>query len=395
MFFMNTNPMPVLVLMIRLALKLLSVVFIGLMLLNCILYLRAEIYDFPPPKPFEGKSIYNPYEGMADTLFLRANFHAHSIAWGGLTNGHDTEKEIYEGYTGRGYDVACISNYHSVSEYHKNLSKYYIPVYEHGFNVLKSHCLALGADEVSFEDFPLFQSGSHQQSVIQAISDNGAMVCIAHPDFGGGRTFENMRQLTGYRFTEVLNHYRLSDEYWDEGLSAGRLSWILGNDDTHDMRDHFTFHRFTMIPGSCLNADDVLKRLSAGNHYAIRSHNGDPDIGFVSCTGNGEGPYRFTFSGPVDSILIVGQGGKTLRSFIGTSTAEYWFRPEDHYIRAVAVSANSILYLNPLLRCADSNDPFEGLPAAAENQLLTWISRLTILLFMALLAYMLKKTVWT
>lgn len=393
MLFMKINPVPVLLRLGRFVLRLVFGIFAGAGILVCLLYLRAGIYDFPPPIPFAGQNIYNPYEGANDTAYLRANFHAHSIAWGGLTNGHDTEKEIYHGYTGRGYEVACISNYHSISEYHKDLTKYYVPVYEHGFNVLKSHCLALGADEVSFMDFPLLQASSHQQSVIDDIKSNGAMVCIAHPDFGGGRTYENMRELTGYVFTEVLNHYRLSDEYWDEGLSAGRLSWILGNDDTHDMRDHFTFHRFTMVPGSCHNGDEVLKSLLKGRHFAVRSHNGQPDISFLSCQGTGDGSYTFSFAGPVDSIIIVGQGGRTLKSVSRTTKTEYRFRPEDNYIRAVAVSGNSILYLNPLIRCNDSSDPFAYMPAAAENSLMTWAYRLAVLIWMVLLAYLLVKTV--
>ena len=373
--------------------RVIMLVFCLVLLFTGMLYLRAEIYDFPAGKPFEGSHIYNPYEGLKDSVWLRANFHAHTIAWGGLTNGHDTEQQIYDGYTQKGYDLACISNYHSISTYGSGRSPFFIPVYEHGFNIFKSHCLAIGAEGVSFEDFPLLQATSHQQSVITAIRDKGAMVCIAHPDFGGGRSFEDMRQLTGYRFTEVLNHYRLSDEYWDEGMSAGRLSWILGNDDTHDMRDNFTFHRFTMVAGPCTDAAQVRQQLQKGRHYAIRTQDGVPDIGLISCVSTGGGEYRFNFSRPADSIIIVGQSGKTLMTVKGSHTAIYKFRPEDSYIRAVAVTGNSQLYLNPLVRCTDIDDPFVSAPAAKENIPYTWTYRLFILALMTLPILGIKKIV--
>ena len=89
----------------------------------------------------------------------------------------------------------------------------YIPCYEHGYNILKSHCLGIGVDEVSKFDYPLLQASSHQQQVINNIKSKNGFVTMAHPDFGGGRDFDNMKDLVNYEFTEVLNHYRISDEY--------------------------------------------------------------------------------------------------------------------------------------------------------------------------------------
>ncbi|MBL4861695.1 MAG: hypothetical protein JKY09_01590, partial [Crocinitomicaceae bacterium] len=184
-------------------------------------YINTTIYNFPDPTPFSGESIFNPYENLPDSSY-RANFHAHSVAWNSVTNGQNSEKDVFEAYTKRGYAIAGISNYHKISVYGKSLTDLYVPVYEHGYNVLKSHCLSINGDKVSYFDYPLFQLTSHKQKVIHNIKANGAMVAMAHPKFGGGRTFSDMRYLTGYAFTEVLNHYRVSDEYWDEALSAGR-----------------------------------------------------------------------------------------------------------------------------------------------------------------------------
>ena len=49
-------------------------------------YALSPIYRFPVPQRFGGSRLWNPYSGGHGT-WLRANFHAHGSAWGGLTNG--------------------------------------------------------------------------------------------------------------------------------------------------------------------------------------------------------------------------------------------------------------------------------------------------------------------
>jgi hypothetical protein len=80
-------------------------------------------------------------------------------------------------------------------------------VYEHGYNVLKSHCLAISPDHVSFFDFPLMQGASQQQCVIEHLRALHAVVALAHPAFGGGRSAADMKDLVGYHYTEVLSAY--------------------------------------------------------------------------------------------------------------------------------------------------------------------------------------------
>lgn len=73
-----------------------------------------------------------------------------------------------------------------------------------------------------------------------------------------------MKNLVNYEFTEVLNHYRTSDEYWDKALSAGRLTWILANDDTHDLRDDFTYRIWNIIYSDQRNRDTIVQNLKKG-----------------------------------------------------------------------------------------------------------------------------------
>ena len=108
-------------------------------------YLWTPVYDFPAALPFRGAHWYNPYATVAPAAhWLKANFHAHTRAWGGLTNGHQTAGEITNTYRALGYDVIGISNYHRIDDTFAAESSY-MPSYEYGYSVRKTHRLAIGA----------------------------------------------------------------------------------------------------------------------------------------------------------------------------------------------------------------------------------------------------------
>src|SRR5260370_23542050 len=72
-------------------------------------YLRGPLYRFPAQTRFAGPKFLNPYAGLRDSC-QRANLHAHGRAWSGLTNGHQSDKQIVRAYTPLGYTVAPTSN---------------------------------------------------------------------------------------------------------------------------------------------------------------------------------------------------------------------------------------------------------------------------------------------
>ncbi|MFN4123501.1 MAG: hypothetical protein ACK4GL_09395, partial [Flavobacteriales bacterium] len=80
-----------------------------LLVVISLFYFATTIYHFPEAKQFSGNFIYNPYENLPEHSF-RAHFHAHSVEWKGLTDGHNDEKDVFDAYTNRGYDIAGISN---------------------------------------------------------------------------------------------------------------------------------------------------------------------------------------------------------------------------------------------------------------------------------------------
>src|SRR5688500_9235929 len=128
-------------------------------------YFLSKHYTYKSQKPFSGDSLYNPYKNLGMS-WQKANFHAHSRAWMGLTNGHFTPDSVYGKYVELGYSVPIVSNYHLLSDLPNKNASNYIPVYEHGYNRRKTHQLAIGATKVTFYDLPLYQSLDNKQFVL-------------------------------------------------------------------------------------------------------------------------------------------------------------------------------------------------------------------------------------
>ncbi len=213
---------------VRLILKVLVGILSIAVLIALLPYCFSAVYDFPRAQPFSGELLYNPYTSIP--RLIKANFHAHATAYKGVTDGHTSEREMYDAYKSMHYDVVGISNYQTIDSTFKADSGY-IPLYEHGYNLWKRHHLPLGAREVSYWDYILFQSIHQKQDMIERLVPTTGALAIAHPKFRGSFEPEDFTKLTGYTCIEVLNHYRTSNEAWDSALSAGRAAWILADDD--------------------------------------------------------------------------------------------------------------------------------------------------------------------
>ena len=375
----------------RILLKLVGSLILFVLFVASLFYINTTIYNFPEPKAFLGEKIFNPYENLPDSSY-RANFHAHTVAWKSVTNGHNSEQDVFEEYTKRGYDIAGISNYHKISTYGKQFTDLYVPVYEHGYNIFKSHYLAINSPKVSYFDYPLYQLTSHKQKIIENIKANGAMIAMAHPKFAGGRYFSDMQHLVGYEFTEVLNHYRVSEEHWDAALSAGRLTWIMGDDDTHDLVKEPTFRIWNIIYSNERHPDSVMQSMRRGQNYAIWSHNGLCDNSLESCSVDSS-EVSFCLSEKADSIVLKGQNGKVLKKVMDSYAISYPMRDEDTYVRMVAYNVNSHLYTNPIIRMNGNTVPLNSNVKAEENFIKTWLFRIIAFLVSLGLLILIKK-IW-
>lgn len=365
---------------------------VTLVLFGCSLfYINTTIYDFPEQKAFSGEHLFNPYKNLPDSSY-RANFHAHSIAWEKVTNGHNTEKDLFDGYTEKGYDIVGISNYHKISDYAKSRTDLYVPVYEHGYNIFKSHYLAINSPKVSSFDYPLYQLASHKQKIIHNIQENGALIAMAHPKFAGGRSFSDMENLVGYNFTEVLNHYRISDIYWDKALSAGHLTWVMGNDDTHDLVKEATFRIWNIIHSETRNSDSIMQSMADGKSYAIWSLNQECDNLLSNCEINNQ-TIDIKFEKIADSILTIGQNGEILQKTYQSDSSCYMVKETDTYIRTVAYNANSHIYLNPIIRFDGIAPPLSANVKVESNFILTWLFRICMVLISLALLYSTRRII--
>ena len=154
--------------------------------IELLIYFAVPIYDFPIPQPFSGSKIYNPYQGMDSSQWRKTNFHFHLRAWGGLTSGRgNTAQQFWSTYKKLGYNMSSVSDYQRINAFNKD-SSFYIPAYEHGFSVRKKHQILVGARNVLWFDYSLFQNINHKQHIINLLRPDNEIVGLAHPGWENG-----------------------------------------------------------------------------------------------------------------------------------------------------------------------------------------------------------------
>lgn len=312
-------------------------------------YACSPIYRFDDPRPFAGTHLHNPYASRTGR-WQRANLHAHGIAWGGLTSGRQPSAEIVQSYRRLGYDVPGVSNYQRIAAFDGVDT---LPVYEHGYNLNKQHQLAIGARQVDWFDFPLGQTLSHQQYVIDRLRRTSELVAIVHPHTRGAYSAEDVGRLTRYQLLEIVNGPFRSDEPWDAALSSGHAVWALGSDDTHDTTDpRRAAAAWTMIDAPSATTPDILASLKAGRAYAAARNGDQPapvDVHLEAVDVTGE-TFTVTTTGAPATFTFIGQHGVVRRVVAHASSASYTFGAHDTYVRTVVEAPSTTIFLNPVLR---------------------------------------------
>jgi len=313
------------------------------------------VYRFPPATAFHGDSLDNPYRDASGTWY-QANFHAHSIAWGGATNAKSRPAEVEAAYRAMGYDVVGISDYQSIRRGGRD-GDGRVPVYEHGYNVMKTHQLVIGARAVSWLDYVLPQNVHQKQFVLDRLSGPGVVVSLNHPRFRQGYREDDMRSLTGTTLIEVLNHYRRSYGHWDAALGAGRRAWIIAGDDSHDAGDaRETGVYWTMVNAKSRRTRDLVEALRAGRAYGVAGHGGAMALRLKAVATAGT-TVTVALDTPAERIEFIGRNGIVRAVALDTASASYAFAADDPYIRTRVTGAGNVLYLNPVLRTDGSPEP--------------------------------------
>lgn len=336
-------------------------------------YAWSPIYTFPEPTRFSGAQIWNPYASLQGT-WQRANFHAHGRAWLGFTNGEQRNEDVVNRYRALGYSVPGVSNYQWIAAHHGVAT---IPIYEHGFNVIKQHQLAIGAREVEWFDFLVGQASSHEQYLIDRLAGKTALVALAHPATRDAYTEADLQRLTRYHLIEIVNGPFAVPAIWDAALSAGRPVWAIANDDTHDLGDaRRTAAGWTMIDAASPTLDDIVDALRAGRSYAVQRTGavGAADVTALdSLTVDDDETLSVVLRGAPSDISFIGQNGVVRKVVKNVTGAQYRMVDADTYVRVVVESPQTVLYLNPVIRYDGNAAPV--MPRATVDVAATWTFR--------------------
>lgn len=326
-------------------------------------YLFCPVYTFTENKPFSGDQWYNPYASTDSTQWVKANFHAHVKAWGGISNGHGETEDVWKGYDSLGYKVHAVSNYHNIDETFKD-SSIYISAYEHGYSILKTHQLIIGDTKVLWLDYIFPQTLSNKQNILNKLYGEDNVIFTNHPGMRNGYTDRDMRYLTNYHCIEILNPQAISISQWDAALSAGIPVFGTGDDDMHNVFHPREMGRYcTVLNLPEVNRTNIIKALKEGHGYAMiipqddtedhfsrqqRIKNDLPQLKSLTLT---EDTLVVEFSKPATSIQFTGQGGKVLNIYNNTAAASYIKKTDDTYIRTTAKFEDGTqIFLNPVYR---------------------------------------------
>lgn len=359
-----------------------------LLLIAIFPYIFSNIYDFPERKEFSGNNFYNPYEDTVGNWY-KANFQAHSGAWGGTTDGKVSPKELYDIYKRLGYDIVGLTNYQSITK--PVLNDYsFIPMYEHGYNIKKRHQLLIGAKKVVWLDYIFVQTIHHKQDMLKVLRPTTEVITISHPKFSNSFEPSDFSKLTDYDFIEVLNHYRLSLPHWDSALSSGKLAWGMGNDDSHNQKDtNETGRYWNMVFAKNLSDKEIIQSLKYGRNYCVIGSHGINDNHLLSFTIKND-TLKLNLKNSASEIRFIGQNGDTLLKVLNSSTAIYVFKQKDTYLRAEVLNNNSTMYFNPVFRY--TKEPLQK-GSASVNYLYTWIYKIICLIFFSMILLLTYKRI--
>lgn len=361
-----------------------------IIIITIVQHFITPIYTFEEGKKFTGNVIHNPYH-QSKFDWLKMNLHAHSKAWGGMTNGmNQNNDEVIEAYTQLKYDIIGISNYHDPQQIYFKGEPDSLTVYEYGYNLFKAHRLVVGYSKAKFREVSLFHTIHDRQFILSNSYPDSKVLIVAHPQFGKGHEMSDFSKLSNYHLIEVLNHYRYSEGEWDLALSHGKAVFIIGNDDMHDLKGTSEVGvRYTMVDAG-ENLSSSLDQLKLGNAYGVSVASQVCDIKLISYTLDSM-QLQIAFSDTLDKIVCITDGGIVTDSVLHSSGIHFNFTPDISYMRIIAYKNDCKLYLNPSFRTTDGK-----LPSNEKVLAINWIAtigeKLILLLITAFLIWIIIRT---
>lgn len=336
----------------------------------------VPVYIFDEPVPFHGDYLLNPYQDIDSSYWKCCNFHGHTRQYGGVTNGRNNGNAVYDSmYRLFGYDHVGISDYNKVNGYENGRDPGFIPGYEHGYNVWKTHQVCLGTKKVRRIDYFFYQTLSHKQHMLNRLGEQNRVVAVAHPSFvDGSYNVSDMKYLSNYKVLEVLNGFVNSPEHWDMALSNGHLVYLIADDDTHDVlkvndialkitylnaKDNDASQLYdALLSGKAVGVDFDLDREEQMDHKVKRFKRDIPYLNSAKLSGD---YFTVNVTKPIRQADFIGQGGTVLKSdwhddADSVFRASYKILPTDQYVRTVLTFFDgTTMWLNPITRHESSD----------------------------------------
>lgn len=331
----------------------------------------VPVYVFDEPVPFHGNYLHNPYQDIDSTYWKCCNFHGHTRQYAGVTNGRANGNAVYDSmYRLFGYDHVGISDYNKVNGYEDGRDPGFIPGYEHGYNVWKTHQVCLGTKKVRRIDYFFYQTLSHKQHMLNKLAEQNRVVAVAHPSFvEGSYNIRDMKYLSNYKLLEVLNGFVNSPEHWDMALSNGHLVYLIADDDTHNVlkvsdialritylnaKDNDANQLYdALLSGKAVGIDFDLSREEAMDHKVERFKRDIPYLNSAKLSGD---DFTVSVTKPIKKAQFIGQNGMVLKEENNQKTdsvfnAFYQIHPTDQYVRTVLTFFDgTTMWLNPVTR---------------------------------------------
>ena len=367
-----------------------ALVVVFFLIITAWYYVTCPVYSFVEPQPFSGASFYNPYQSINDDAWKKCVFHLHTKSWFGLTNGENSFEEMVDVYKKLNYDVIAVSDY-------MKINPQFIPVYEHGYNIKKTHQLVLSATKVVWRDY-LFPQNLHQkQHVIDRLKKHSLLVAVNHPTMSSGYRTDDFKYLSGYDLFEVQNGTHLSEAAWDAALSGGHAVWLIANDDAHSVRPERLQREATYVN---TESNDILNRLAQGVAFGVHFPRQKQatmdekiqeakDVTFPASILIQDDTLHIVWHQTMQQIDFIGDNGRLLKTVADTDAAFYPVRQQDSYVRVKLTSPEGIVYyLNPIIRCID-NQPI----VQSENRIdtiKTFWKRAVMVLFLGMVFLAIK-----
>lgn len=330
-------------------------------------YVLSPRYSFADPRPFGGQVIINPYDDVNLDRVAIANFHAHTKIWNGLTNGKGQPQDLYRRYDSLGHDFHAVSQYHHIDTFGQHAGNY-VPAYEHGYNLKKTHQLVIGGSQVLWKDYLFPQSIHNKQDILYRLAeDTGNIVVINHPAIRNGYTMSDLKKLHYYDYIELLNPSAQSLQHWDTILSAGKKVFAMGNDDIHNIFNDKAIGRFvTMIYGTNADVSGLYPMLRKGAAAAVWLPQEEKERLFqkririenikkvVSRILVKNDSVQIILNHPVAKISLITSNGVLKASDTLTSKLSVPLFPDETYWRfEILLQDKTRIFLNPLYRQTD------------------------------------------